>query len=122
MWLLSHLPMKKIHPAWLRSLWFRVLLSGLLAGATLFAVSSCTEPAETRNTALGSQQTTSADFAHPPDPGLLLLLVPQGQLLTDPMLTAWLDAASEIGVRMQPITDRQFNRLGATALSYAGMI
>ena len=122
MWLLSHLPMKKIHPAWLRSLWFRVLLSGLLAGATLFAVSSCTEPAETRNTVLGSQQTTSADFAHPPDPGLLLLLVPQGQLLTDPMLTAWLDAASEIGVRMQPITDRQFNRLGATALSYAGLI
>ena len=50
------------------------------------------------------------------------MLVPQGQILTDPLVTAWLDAASEIGVRIQPITDRQFKNMGMDSLNYAGLI
>ena len=38
------------------------------------------------------------------------------------MVTAWVDAASEIGVRVHPISDRQFKNLGAEALKYAGLI
>ncbi|MEO6018566.1 MAG: hypothetical protein ABIP46_15010, partial [Polaromonas sp.] len=56
------------------------------------------------------------------DPGLLLLLVPEGQPLTHPQVTAWLDAASEEGVRLQPVTDREFMALGANALNYAGLV
>ena len=97
-------------------------MSGLLAGVTLLGVSACTESADTRNPPLNSTQASTSDFASPPDPGLLLLLVPQGQILTDPLVTAWLDAASEIGVRIKPITDRQFKDLGRAALNYAGLI
>ena len=114
--------MKKIQFAWLHALWFRVVASSLLAGVMLVAVSACTESADTRNPTLNSRQVSTSDFASQPDPGLLLLLIPQGQRLTDPLVTAWLDAASEIGVRMQPITDRQFKNLGAAALKYAGLI
>ena len=85
-------------------------------------VSACTELADTRNPPLNSMLTRTSDFASAPDPGLLLLLVAQGQVLTDPMVTAWLDAASEIGVRIQPITDRQFKNLGLGALNYAGLV
>ena len=114
--------MKKIHFAWLHALWFRVVASSLLAGVMLVAVSACTESADTRNPTSDSRQASTTDFASPPDPGLLLLLVPQGQKLTDPLVTAWLDAASEIGVRIQPITDRQFKSMGTAALNFAGLI
>lgn len=50
------------------------------------------------------------------------MLVPEGQQLTNPMVTAWFDAASELGVRIQTITDRQFKNLGTAALNYAGLI
>ena len=50
------------------------------------------------------------------------MLVPEGQILTNPMVTAWFDAASELGVRIQTITDRQFKNLGTDALNYAGLI
>ncbi len=56
------------------------------------------------------------------DPGLLLLLVPDGQNLTSPEVRAWMDAASESGVRLQAVTDRQFMALGSDALKFAGLI
>ena len=68
------------------------------------------------------RQPGTTDVAQQPDPGLLLLLVPDGQLLTHPMVTAWVDAASEIGVRIQPVTDRQFKKMGNSALNFAGLI
>jgi hypothetical protein len=58
-----------------------------------------------------------------PDPGLLMLLVPDGQSPTDARVTAWIDAASEVGGRLVPITDSQFLALGATAaMRYAGLV
>ncbi|HYW55616.1 MAG TPA: hypothetical protein VE934_01535 [Polaromonas sp.] len=57
-----------------------------------------------------------------PDPGLLMLLVPDGQKLSSPHVTAWIDAASEGGVRLQAVTDRQFLTLGPEALKYAGLV
>lgn len=57
------------------------------------------------------------------DPGVLLLLVPDGTFETDPGVKAWKDAASEIGVRMTMITDSQFLTMGTdTALEYAGLV
>ena len=56
------------------------------------------------------------------DPGLLLLLVPDDYLSNRAEITAWFDAASEVGVRLQPITDKQFMGLGAQALRFAGLI
>ena len=114
--------MKKIHFARLHAFWFRVLVSILLAAVTLVALSACTESSDTRKPKLNSRLASTYDFASLPDPGLLLLLVLQAQILTDPLVTAWLDAASEIGVRIQPITDRQFKNLGMAALNYAGLI
>ena len=57
------------------------------------------------------------------DGGKLLLLVPDNASLTDPGITAWIDAASEVGVRIMPITDSQFLALGVTgAMGYAGLV
>ena len=69
-----------------------------------------------------SVQALAAPAALLPDPGLLLMLVPDGQDLTDPRISAWQDAASEEGIRLQPITDTQFLSLGAAATAYAGLI
>lgn len=57
-----------------------------------------------------------------PDPGLLLLLLPDAQDRNDPRVRAWIDAALEEGVRMQPISDTEFLQLGDTALDYAGLV
>ncbi len=57
-----------------------------------------------------------------PDPGVLLLLVPDGQSLTDPRVASWVDAALEEGVRLLALTDSQFMQLGPTANAYAGLI
>lgn len=57
-----------------------------------------------------------------PDPGVLLLLLPDGQDVSDARVAAWLDAASEEGVRIMPVTDSVFLGMGASALSYAGLI
>jgi hypothetical protein len=58
-----------------------------------------------------------------PDPGLLMLLVPDATLSTDPRVTAWIDAASEVGSRLLPITDSQFLALGSTeARRFAGLV
>ena len=56
------------------------------------------------------------------DPGLLLMLVPDSQALMRAEITAWLDAASEAGIRLQPVTDKEFMALGAKALQFAGLI
>ena len=56
------------------------------------------------------------------DPGLLLLLVPEGQPLAHPQITAWMDAAAEEGLRLQAVTDSQFMALGANAMKYAGLV
>lgn len=57
-----------------------------------------------------------------PDPGVLMLLLPDGQNMADPGVSAWVDAASELGVRVQPITDAQFLALGDSARDFAGLI
>lgn len=58
----------------------------------------------------------------PADPGLLLLLLPDSYLRTDPRVGAWVNAALETGVRMAPVTDSQFKALGDRARSFGGLI
>lgn len=66
---------------------------------------------------------TSTTVIGPVDPGLLLLLIPDSPAPAATDVSAWTDAASEVGVRMQPITDSQFLALGTTgALQYAGLV
>ncbi len=50
------------------------------------------------------------------------MLVPDDSLPGSTELTAWADAASEVGVRLRTITDKQFLALGAGALKLAGLI
>lgn len=57
-----------------------------------------------------------------PDPGLLLLLLPDTQDRSDARVRAWIDAASEVGVRLHPVSDSEFMQLGGDALGYAGLI
>lgn len=57
-----------------------------------------------------------------PDPGVLLLLLPDTQNVLAPEVLSWIDAASEVGVRIKPITDSQFLQLGNTAYGFAGLI
>ena len=114
--------MNKIHFLGLQALWSRIFVSTVLVAAMLLSLSACTDLFDNRIPSINSRQTNASDFASSPDPGLLLLMVPQGHTLTDPLVTAWLDAASELGVRIQPITDRQFKNLGTAALGYAGLI
>lgn len=56
------------------------------------------------------------------DPGLLLLLVPDGFDPANPGVAAWLDAAAEEGVRIRAVSDAQFLALGASAQGFAGLI
>ena len=98
--------------------WFLCFFAGLLA-ATL---SGCVDLSDSSGSLTSSQQAGAPDSAPPADAGLLLLLVPDDQVPTDPMVTAWVDAGSEIGVRIQAVTDRQFMALGIDALKYAGLI
>lgn len=74
------------------------------------------------NDARTPRYANTSEYLPPADAGLLLLLVPQDLALTSPLVTAWLDAASETGVRMQPVTDLQFRAMGAAALKYAGLV
>ena len=67
------------------------------------------------------RRASASEFAQA-DPGVLLLLVPDGNALGRAEVTAWLDAASEIGVRLQTITDKQFMALGANALRFGGLV
>lgn len=57
------------------------------------------------------------------DPGLLMLLLPDDQPVSDPRVSAWVDAASETGTRIAVITDAQFLSMApARALRYAGLV
>ena len=90
-------------------------------------VASCGEHSTPVSTAAASRQSAAPDTGPllataAPDPGLLLLLVPEGQPLEQPQVTAWMDAAGEQGLRLQAVTDRQFMALGAQALKYAGLV
>lgn len=69
-------------------------------------------------------QSGAAALASMPamDPGVLLLLLPDNQNMADPGVSAWVDAASELGVRVQPISDSQFLALGDMARGFAGLI
>ena len=57
-----------------------------------------------------------------PDAGTLLQLMLDDQNLERVAVTAWIDAAFEEGVRLLPISDRQFLALGSKALLYGGLI
>ena len=57
------------------------------------------------------------------DPGLLLLVVGDDAAADDPGITAWQDAASEIGSRVQPIRDAQLTAMGtAGLLQFGGLV
>lgn len=70
---------------------------------------------------VGTMAVTASSLPAP-DPGLLLLLLPDGQDRADPRVAAWVDAAVEEGVRVQPVSDSEFMQLGDAALGYAGLI
>ena len=93
-------------------------LSCLLA----FALSACRDSIGSGKAILNPPQASAPPSVPPADAGLLLLLVPDGQALTHPMVTAWIDAGSELGVRIQAVTDQQFRAMGLNALKYAGLI
>lgn len=82
-------------------------------------------PAEVLGSASVSLLASAAPLvlaAATPDPGVLLLLLPDGQDTNDPRVSAWVDAASEEGVRILPVSDSVFLQMGASALAYAGLI
>ena len=116
------LDMKNIQLVYLCASWFRVRINSVLAVTLLVALSACTELGGTVNPTSDSRQPSTAELARQADPGLLLLLVPEGQQMSNPMLTAWFDAASEIGIRIQTVTDKQFKKMGMAAQNYAGLI
>ncbi|HYW58487.1 MAG TPA: hypothetical protein VE934_16155 [Polaromonas sp.] len=93
----------------------------LTAGVAL-ALGACTAQQQEPDAA---PQTNAQDYPPvitAPDPGVLLMLVPDGQSVSDPRVTAWIDAASEEGVRLRPVTDRNFKSLGTQALGFAGLV
>ena len=94
----------------------------LFAVLLLWVLYGCVEQTGGSRSLLNPLTSSTQDNFPLPDAGLLLLLVPQGQQLASPLVTAWVDAASEIGVRIQPITDPQFHAMGDAALKYAGLI
>lgn len=69
-----------------------------------------------------AQRSAMVGVAATTDPGVLLLLMPDGYNPDDPLLRSWLDAASEVGVRIQPLSDSAFLQMGPQALAYAGLI
>ena len=54
--------------------------------------------------------------------GALALLIPDGMSNADPRVMAWLDAASEEGVRIDLLTDSQFLALGGAHTTYRGVL
>ena len=114
---MKYLRLNNLHILQIR-FWFNCLFAGLLAAG----LSGCLEQTGSGNTVLNSRYASTPDIALTADAGLLLLLVPEGQVLTNPLVTAWIDAGSEIGVRIRAVTDRQFLAMGVDALKYAGLI
>ena len=90
---------------------------GLVASSPLAPV----QPANSRKAA--SNPIDDAVWAHrKPDAGALLLLVLDDQNVEHVEVSAWVDAAFEEGVRLLPISDRQFVALGPSALQYGGLV
>lgn len=85
-------------------------------------IAAQTSPAASASMLLLAAPEPQALAAVAADPGVLLLLLPDGQDVKDPRVAAWVDAAAEEGVRILPVTDSSFMTMGATALSYAGLI
>lgn len=112
----------------------RVIALALLTciSTILFAItlSSCIDTSLTDSTMSAKIMAENRFFEKPvlpekllvADPGVLLLLVPDGQVPGNPEVTAWIDAASEEGVRLKPVTDKQFMGMGSYALKFAGLI
>ncbi len=117
---MNHLRDIQFYKPSLKTCFSNLLLAvGAMAGV---ALSGCSPSNSSNNAVSIPQQVSAAAFAHEVDAGLLLLLVPEGQVLAAPMVTAWIDAGSEVGVRIRPVTDQQFKSLGPNALKYAGLI
>ena len=57
-----------------------------------------------------------------PTPGTIGLLLPGGVLQSNPLVTAWIDAADEEGLRIETLTDAQFLALGTGTNAYRGVI
>ncbi len=93
----------------------------VLPAITAVASGAAVESSTLANPQQSASFTVSAVLPAP-DPGLLLLLLPDGQDRSDARVRAWVDAALEEGVRVQPISDSEFLQLGDTALRYAGLI
>ena len=98
------------------------LLAGFLSGLLALTLYGCVEQTGSSRFLLNPGHASAPRNLPSADTGLLLLLVPQDQDLTSSLVTAWVDAASEIGVRMQAITDPQFRAMGDSALQYAGLV
>lgn len=98
--------------------WFNCFFAGLLAAV----LSACLEQPGSGKPVLNPQHASLSGIKPSVDAGLLLLLVPEGEVLTNPLVTAWIDAGSETGVRIRAVTDREFRAMGGLALKYAGLI
>jgi len=104
--------------------------NGMVMPAVVAGVSTDEAPMQTRDAslagttfaALSASDVVPASLSAEPDPGLLLMLLPDGQSLADARVQAWMDAALETGVRIQPVSDSAFLQLGDAALRYAGLI
>lgn len=93
-------------------------------GASILpAVTAVTSGTAVAAVEVSTSETAAVSAALPaPDPGLLLLLLPDGQNPADPRVRAWVDAALEEGVRVHPVADSEFLQLGDAARGYAGLI
>lgn len=70
----------------------------------------------------GSYGPRAAAAAFNSNVNTILLLLPDGQSVTDPNVTVWLNAAAEEGLQLTAVNDTQFMQMGAAALNYAGLI
>ncbi len=113
--LLSPLPAR-------RFLSFNTFLTCFFSMLLIAVLGGCAERTPTTTTAETAGRLVVDTPLAAPDPGLLMLLVPDGQKHSSPHVTAWIDAASEGGIRLQAVTDRQFMALGSEALKYGGLI
>ncbi len=96
-------------------------MGSFLIALLVAAIYGCVEPSRHQIAGLEPAQASTSESAALGDVGLLLL-VPYGQVLIHPQVTAWIDAGPETGVRVRTITDQQFKAMGAGALKYAGLI
>ena len=109
-------PVRPVRPA----LW-AVALFVLLSGCGPAPPGSGASARPTANAVAPTDAATAALLALA-EPNLVLLLLPDGEPLSEAPVTAWLDAAAELGIRLMPVSDKQFMALGPQALKFAGLI